>query len=180
MCCAAHSITRPPCSRSNRLGIRLRRLPRRRDPRPSTPDPRIATPNQPPEIQRDRQDDPCASEQRYRSATPRTDILDCPTRNRDPMAPPTRRTPLDPTVRQESRSSTDRPRDPPAGHSARQRERRLGIPTHSRRTRPTRPQTRSINRLENPPNRRDRPDTRPDRPILGRIHPLAVEGHSGN
>lgn len=67
-----------------------------------------------------------------------TDILDCPIRNRDPMAPKTRRPSLDPTTHQETRPSTDRPRNTSTDHSTREPEPRMGIPTHPRRTRPTR------------------------------------------
>lgn len=64
------------------------------------------------------------------------------------MASPPRRTTLDPTAHTNDRPPTNRSRDPTPDHPISDREPPLGIPTHPRRTRQTRPQTRRIHRLE--------------------------------
>ena len=172
------SLARTPRSHTNRLGIRQRRLPRRRDPCTPTPDPRAATPDRPPEIHRNRPNDPCPTEQHHGSHAPGDDVPDRPARNSASMAPTTRCTALDPTAHTKDGTPTDRPRTPASGHPPRQPESQLGVPAYPRGTRTARTQTRRVDRLEDPPRRRDRPDTRPDRPIVVRVHPFTVESRS--
>ena len=146
------SLARTPRSHTNRLGIRQRRLPRRRDPCTPTPDPRAATPDRPPEIHRNRPNDPCPTEQHHGSHAPGDDVPDRPARNLAAVASSTCRTALDTTTHPQTRTPTDRPRTPTSDHPHRQREPRMGIPTDPRRTRTARSQTRRVDHLEDPPH----------------------------
>jgi hypothetical protein len=126
------SLARTPRSHTNRLGIRQRRLPRRRDPCTPTPDPRATTPDRPPEIHRNRPNDPCPTEQHHGSHAPGDDVPDRPARNSASMAPPTRCTALDPTAHTQHGTPTDRPRTQESDHPPRQPESQLGVPAYPR------------------------------------------------
>ncbi len=93
-------------------------------------------------------------------------------RDHPALAPPPRCASLDPATHRPTRAATDRPRTAATDHPTRTREPHLGLPPYPRRTSPTRPQCRRVDRVEDPPRRRHRPDPRPHRTVMVRVHPL--------